>query len=94
MKQAHVIISGFVQGVGFRQFVKHNASRLSITGWVQNTKDGNVEAVFQSSKQADIEMIIAFCHKGPFLSEVKNVVVTWEQGNEQFTEFVTRVSDY
>ena len=94
MKIARVFISGFVQGVGFRQFVKQNALKLGLTGFVKNLPDNRVEAAFQSSASSDqeakeqIEKIIAICEKGPFLSEVKDVVVDWENTPmETFTTF-------
>lgn len=82
----HVIISGFVQGVGYRQFVKSNARRLGLTGWVTNLPDNRVEAVFQGSKEK-IEEIIRLCRKGPFLSEVENVEVEWKETEEEFSDF-------
>ncbi|MCL5019401.1 MAG: acylphosphatase [Patescibacteria group bacterium] len=93
MKNAHVFISGFVQGVGYRHFVKSNALRLGITGWVTNLPDGRVEALFQSSAGSNqvskekIEEIIRLCRKGPFLSEVENVEVEWKKAEEEFSDF-------
>jgi len=73
----HVFISGFVQGVGYRQFVKRSARTLNLTGWVKNLPDNRVEAVFQGSKE-HIGKIISICEKGPFLSEIKDVQVNFE----------------
>lgn len=81
MKVAHVYISGFVQGVGYRQFVKKNAKKLGINGWVKNLPDGRVEAIFQGAKEG-IEKMIEFCKKGPFLSEVEEVQVEWEESEK------------
>lgn len=78
MYQVHVLISGFVQGVGFRHFVKSKAEKLDITGWVRNTSDGKVDAVFSGAKEK-IEEMIEMCRKGPFLAEVKNVEVKWKE---------------
>lgn len=78
MKQVHVFISGFVQGVGFRRFILRQAQDLRLTGWVKNLPDNRVEAVFQGSKEK-IDQMIAICEKGPFLSEVKEVVAEWEE---------------
>lgn len=83
---ARVFISGFVQGVGFRQFLKRLALKFGLTGWVRNLKDNRVEAVFQGNKE-NIEKIISICKKGPFLSEVKNVEVIWEDINQNFEGF-------
>lgn len=89
MKVAHITISGFVQGVGFRHFVRKNAQSLGITGWVRNLPDGSVEAEFQGEKEK-IEQIIRICKKGPFLSEVENVEVEWVDDKNEFDDFFVR----
>lgn len=76
MKGALITISGFVQGVGFRQHVKHNARKLGLTGWVQNMPDGTVEAKAFGPLDA-VHQLIEACKKGAFLSEVKEVTVEW-----------------
>jgi acylphosphatase len=81
MQQAHVFISGNVQGIGYRQFVKSNAKNFALTGWVQNTEDGGVEAVFRGDKEV-IEKMIEICKKGPFLAEVKQLGFEWEEPEE------------
>lgn len=84
---AHVFVSGFVQGVGYRQFVKHQALKLGLTGWVKNLQDNRVEIMFQGSRD-QIEKIIPICKHGPFLSEVNDVIAEWEdQAEEAFTSF-------
>lgn len=75
---AHVFISGFVQGVGFRQFVKRSAKQIGVSGWTRNLSDNRVEAKFIGKKE-QIEKMILVCKKGPFLSEVKDVDVLWEE---------------
>lgn len=86
MKQARVFISGFVQGVGFRYFVKQNARKIGVTGWVRNLPDGRVEALVQGNEEKVKELISA-CSKGPFLSEVRDVVVEWEELQDKLQEF-------
>lgn len=86
MHQAHIFISGFVQGVGFRQFVRREAGKLGILGWVKNTKDGRVEALFHGQKEK-IKEIILLCRKGPILAEVENVEVLWEDSKDTCTDF-------
>ena len=88
MKQAHIFISGRVQGVSFRYFVKTNAKKLGVTGWVQNTEDGGVEAVFTGEKEK-VEELLALCRKGPMIAEVKHVGFDWEDG-EAFDDFTIR----
>jgi acylphosphatase len=88
MNQAHVFISGYVQGVSFRYFIKSNAQKLGLTGWVRNTEDGGIEAVFSGDKKR-IEEMITLCKQGPFLADVKQVGFEWEEA-EEFTEFTIR----
>lgn len=75
----HVYVSGFVQGIGFRQFVKYKARKLGLNGWVRNLSDSRVEAVFDGSRE-NLEKIIEICKKGPFLSEVEKVEIDWNSG--------------
>jgi acylphosphatase len=84
--QARVYILGFVQGVGLRGFVRANARRLGLTGWVQNLTDGRVEVLVQGPKEK-IESLIKICEKGPIIAEVKSVVVNWEKEDERFASF-------
>ena len=89
MKQVHLLISGFVQGVGYREFVKSEAKKLGITGWTRNLSDQRVEVIAQGI-DADLKKIIELCEKGPFLSEVKNVSVEWQEVSELFSNFEKR----
>ena len=93
MKRARILISGFVQGVGYRHFVKKEALKLGLKGWVRNLPAGRqglpkpgVEAVFQGEESL-IKKAIEACRKGPFLSEVKDVKVEWEEGKGEFESF-------
>jgi acylphosphatase len=72
----HLFISGRVQGIGFRQFVKHHANKLNLKGWVTNLSDGRVEALLDGEEKKVREMV-EICRKGPFLAEVKNVDIDW-----------------
>ena len=83
---AHVFISGFVHGVGFRQHIKSKAKSLDLTGWIRNLPDGRVEALFSGPKDK-IEEAISECNKGPFLSEVKNVGVEWNEEDKNYYSF-------
>lgn len=79
--RVRVFISGFVQGVGFRYFLKRNAKRLGLKGFARNTVDRRVEAVFEGEKE-NLDEIIKICKKGAFLSEVENVEVKWESSQK------------
>ncbi len=86
MKTCRVFISGFVQGVGFRRFVRSKAEMLGLTGWVRNLPDRRVEVIAQGAKEK-IEQLIKECKKGSFLSEVEDLDVQWEEIEEKFDTF-------
>lgn len=86
MKQVHLLISGFVQGVGYREFVKRQARKLGLIGWVRNLSDNRVEVVAQGQEDS-LKKLIKICEKGPFLSEVKNISIEWQEAKEIFSDF-------
>lgn len=81
----HILISGEVQGVGFRQFVKYNAKKLNVTGWVKNLPNGKVEGMFSGNRK-NLETLIEFCRKGPFLANVTDVKID-ELSDENYDSF-------
>jgi acylphosphatase len=77
VERRHVVISGFVQGVGFRFAVERAATSRGVSGWVRNRPDGAVEAVFEGEPD-DVEAIVAFCRQGPRGADVERVDVRSE----------------
>ena len=63
MERRHVVIYGFVQGVGFRFAVERAANSRGVAGWVRNRPDGAVEAVFEGEPE-DVEALVDFCRRG------------------------------
>jgi|SRR5579872_4915976 acylphosphatase len=57
-------IHGRVQGVGYRAFVRDQATQLGLAGWVRNRSDGSVEALV-AGQAAAVERLIALLRKGP-----------------------------
>jgi acylphosphatase len=84
--QIHVVISGHVQGVWYRASTKEKAEELGLTGWVKNTAQGNVEAVFEGEESTVNEMI-AWCRKGPPLAQVADVKVNRKRFGGAYTGF-------
>ena len=78
MKRIHIFIYGHIQGVFFRANIKELALRLKINGWVRNTLDGAVEAVFEGDDK-DIDKMLSYCNKGPVGSKVEKVNVKEEE---------------
>ena len=72
------MVSGRVQGVFFRDSVRRRAEALGVAGWVRNTEDGTVEAVFEGDPQA-VDELVEFCRRGPSRAEVAAVEVVEEE---------------
>ena len=72
--QARLIVTGRVQGVGYRDWAIAEGRRLGLAGWVRNRGDGSVEALIAGEEQAVGEMIEA-CRHGPALARVDSVDV-------------------
>lgn len=70
----HLLISGRVQGVGYRRFLKRKAEDLRLAGWVRNMPDRRVEAYISGGKE-NVEKLIELAKKGPFLAEVTDVQI-------------------
>jgi acylphosphatase len=87
--RAHVIISGRVQGVGFRYDTQWAAQGIGVQGWVRNRRDGTVEAVIEGDKER-VERMLAWCRRGSALSCVEAVEVSWEDYTGEFTAFAIR----
>jgi acylphosphatase len=72
MKRVRVVISGRVQGVWFRGWTEQQAARRGLDGWVRNSWDGSVEAVFQG-EDAEVDAMIEACRDGPQFAAVTDV---------------------
>jgi acylphosphatase len=87
--RAHVFISGYVQGVFFRETAKNRADSLNVMGWVRNREDGGVEAVFEGEEQ-DVKKTVEYCKHGPPRAAVTHVEVLWENCVGEFDGFEIR----
>ncbi|WP_242341392.1 MULTISPECIES: acylphosphatase [Anaeromyxobacter] len=74
--RAHILVSGDVQGVSFRQATVDEARRLGIHGWVRNVADGRVEAEAEGER-AKVEALVRWCGRGPPAARVEGVQVSW-----------------
>ncbi|HKK36049.1 MAG TPA: acylphosphatase [Paracoccaceae bacterium] len=64
MKAVRAVISGRVQGVGFRDWAQREAGRLGVSGWVRNRDDGTVELVASGEAEA-VDALLQACREGP-----------------------------
>lgn len=82
----HVLVSGRVQGVFFRDHTRRWATSLELAGWVKNLRDGRVEAVAEGEKE-NLQAFIVQLEQGPPASSVEEVSVTWEDWQNAFSGF-------
>ena len=87
MTTVHLIISGVVQGIGFRKWMKHQAKRLSLAGWVKNREDGAVESVLQGD-DASIQQLTMIVREGPPLAIVEGVLEERIQDIVTYEDFI------
>ena len=66
-------IRGLVQGVGYRNALHREATRLGIKGWVRNRSDGSVEALLIGSPEA-VDQLTVWAHHGPSAARVDRVL--------------------
>ncbi|MFO1321632.1 MAG: acylphosphatase [Burkholderiales bacterium] len=77
-------IRGRVQGVGFRDAMCAEATRLQVRGWVRNRRDGSVEAMIQGTPD-QLAAMEQWVHRGPPAAQVLRVEVT--EGYGSFSRF-------
>lgn len=88
MKVVKTLVSGRVQGVGFRYFVKSHADSLNIKGYARNLRDGRVEVLMQG-EDASLNTLISHIRKGPRFSSVTAVEIETIENALVQSDFVT-----
>ena len=71
----HLVISGRVQGVGFRYWLRRKAEEKNIFGWVKNKTEGDVEALIIGNEK-EVSDLIKLCEKGPSSSNVDHIKIS------------------
>jgi len=74
LKKKHIVITGKVQGVGFRYWLYQIANEKNVYGWVKNINTNEVEAVFLGEEKK-VDEIIKLCRNGPISSNVESVKI-------------------
>ncbi len=77
-KSVRLYIDGTVQGIFFRMFIKENAERYNVKGFVRNLEDGKIE-VFLEGDSNNVNKMIELCQKGPKHAQIRNVEVKPER---------------
>lgn len=88
-ERAHVFVSGNVQGVFFRDSTRQKAEELGLTGWVKNTSDGRVEAVFEGPTD-EVRQMVDWCENGPSQADVDDVEVEYGEAEGDSESFEVR----
>jgi acylphosphatase len=85
MRTVRLVITGRVQGVGYRIWAERTAVALGIRGWVRNRRDGSVELLAIGEDDA-VARLIEACRQGPRLAVVSEMTVigTEDDGSEGF----------
>ena len=88
MKQqrVHILVSGKVQGVFFRQALKVIARKNNVLGWVRNLTDKRVEAILEGDSKS-VNMVIEWTRIGPANSRVDNIEVSNQEFKNEFSTF-------
>lgn len=85
-KQVYLLISGDVQGVGYRYFARAVASKYNITGYVKNRHDGKVEAVLEGEDE-NVFKAIDELKKGPASASVASIDMEWKAPTSFYNSF-------
>ena len=86
MRAVHLLITGRVQGVGYRMWAERTAAALGLRGWVRNRADGSVE-LLAVGEDAAISAMVEACRGGPLAARVTEVAVSEaaDDGSDGFT---------
>jgi acylphosphatase len=89
LRQLRMLVSGRVQGVGFRFTARDEAQALGLRGWVRNRSSGEVEIVAEGREDV-LKMLAAWAHLGPPAAHVSRVHEEWAEYTGQFADFGIR----
>jgi len=85
-QRTHVLVSGKVQGVFFRQALKVIAKKNNVSGWVRNLPDKRVEALLEGDSTS-VNSVIKWARVGPANSRVEDIQVSNEEFRNEFSTF-------
>jgi len=86
LERMTAVVSGRVQGVGFRYYVQQAAVLLKLVGWVRNRWDGCVEVVAEGS-HTQLLQLLGLLYQGPPSAEVEDVDADWQPASGEYSSF-------
>lgn len=89
MLQLQIVVSGKVQGVGYRYFAQMKAVQFGITGWVKNRSDGAVEMVTTGTKE-NLDLFIDEIRRGNPFSTVDQIEISEISTGEKYQSFTIK----
>jgi acylphosphatase len=87
VKRLEAVVKGRVQGVGFREFVRHEAATRGITGYVRNSDDGRDVELVAEGDDAAIDDLARVLHEGPRFARVEHVDERYSEAGGGFAKF-------
>lgn len=84
-----IIVSGYVQGVGFRYYIGRIASDYNLKGYVKNLFNGDVE-IYAEGRKEFLEDLIKKAKLGPAHSHVENIQLQWLDFQNKYNNFTVR----
>ncbi|SEM94950.1 acylphosphatase [Mesobacillus persicus] len=89
MLQLKIVVSGKVQGVGYRYFTQMKALQFGITGWVRNREDGTVEMLTTGTKET-LDLFIEEIRRGNPFSTVDQIDINETEAEENYKSFAIK----
>jgi len=86
MEQIHCIISGKVQNVFLRSYIKECADKYDILGFVQNLENGTVEVVVEGNSST-LTKFLSDVRQGSSMSQIESIDTTWGHATKKFDHF-------
>ncbi len=93
LRQIECVISGKVQGVLYRDFVRRKARHLGLFGEVSNAPDGTVRVVAQGD-ESELKKFIEYLKQGSFFSRVDAVDEKWSNAEQSFSDFKIKYQSF
>jgi len=88
-KKLEAVVSGMVQGVGFRYFVYRTARQLGLVGWARNLPDGRVQVVAEGDR-GTLEVFVRELRVGPRFASISDIALRWAEPDGKYTTFDVR----
>ena len=87
MQRLHARVTGRVQGVGFREYVRHQAVARGLTGYVRNDEDGHTVEIIAEGEEPKLHDLLDALREGPRFSRVDHIDCAMSEAGRGFSRF-------